>query len=525
GTVGANTSYDVTDFVPVEPSTVYARNYSHEIAFYDENKIYISGLSRLSPPEQASTITTPSNAKYIRATLSKGTAETFQLEKGNLVTAYEPFSYTIPYFKDEQIYGILDVVLPKKLYALLGSPSSIKPLSIYFNNVIKGNTSLINVDVDAPYGRQYKDRYHVEPGNSAIKEYSVSSGSYDVVIKLRDVNMKVIYSTKTNIEIVPLSSSNQVNLLCIGDSMTRLNSYAKQVQDVLPNVKTVGTRSFDNGITNGEGRGGWTVADYINNTGKTTTPDSPFLFPVGIDGEKFWGNTEVWKKICYTDSTGYDFDGFQKIAKGWDGASYLFDTNGYPTSPVSGDVVLDPSKQNGQQFLQYDGSTWQVMATQPTMEINFSKYMSRFAAAFGSNLPTHVSILLAANDFQLTEGIDNGIETYIKNIKAIVSSIKSYNQAIKIIINLPIIGNNQDFWAVSTATKGTSEMYRQNMQKVGRRLLTEFDTDAQMANGVYVCAMNANLDTVENMQDWVHPNPTGQLQLGSSLAALVQKTR
>jgi hypothetical protein len=526
GQLGDNTDYVASDFIPVEPNTTYTRSYSHQMAFYDVNKTYISGINVDWSNTGVTTFTTPSNAAYIRVTVAKSALDTMQIEKGSVATSYEPYGFSFPDLQLPQIYGGLDVVLPRKMYALLGDTTNIQSTDIYFKNIVKGNMNLVNVDVDASYGRQYSDRWHLEAGNTSIPEYNVTSGNFDVTVKLRDMNMNVLKTAVTNVEIVSKTTpTTPVRLLCIGDSMTRPNTYAKQVQDILPNVKTVGTRTYDDGVSNGEGRGGWTVSNYLNNIGMSSGVDSPFLFPVGVPGSKYWGNTEQWKKICYTDPNGYDYQGFQKIAKGWTGTDFLFDTNGYPKNPSVEDVVIDPTKPAGSRFLKWDGSEWVVMNPQPTVEFNFAKYMERYASAFGVGAPTVVTILLGANDFQTTDGINGGIESYISGIKTIINSIKAYNSAIKVVINLPIIGNTQDIWATAKGTSGTAEMYRQNMQKVGRRILTEWDNDTQLANGIYVCAMNAVIDTAQNLADWVHPNSEGYKQIGNALAALIQKIR
>jgi hypothetical protein len=534
-------SYGASDYILVKGDSKYTFTniVAQHFAWFDNNKTFISGFTSL----QTMPVTSPSNAAYVRVTLLMSNKDVAQLEEGIVATPYIPYgkfklndltvfeeinkalSEYVPNVTD-QVYGDLDIILPRKIYALLGDSTNTEETKVYFRNVIKGNLNLLNVDVDSNVGRQYSDRFHFEAGNTAIPEYNHNSGVHGVTLKIRDVNLKEIHSKYTNLEIVSKSTpTTKVNLLSVGDSMTNGNHYQRQVQEVLPNVQTVGTRTRDNGLVNGEGRGGWNLNQYFTQIGHATWGDSPFLFPVGVAGSKFWGNTSFWKRVCYDDPSGYDFDGFQKIATGWSGIDYLFDTNGYPKSPVVDDVVVDPTKASGSQWLKYDGSTWVVMSPQPTIEFSFSKYMERYTAAFGTNTPTHVSILLGANDFQMTDGIDAGIEDFISKLKTFIQSVKAYNSNIKFIVCLPIVGNTQDVWAVNRGTYGSAEMYRQNMQKLGRRILNEWDNDTQLNNGIYVCAMNIGVD-VGDLSDWVHPNlDTGYKIMGNTLAALIQKIR
>ncbi len=75
--------YSCTDFIEIIPSTSYVCNGGKQGAFYDVNRVYISGFpSGLS-------ITTPLNAKYIRVSMFTSEISTEQLEKGTISTTYE----------------------------------------------------------------------------------------------------------------------------------------------------------------------------------------------------------------------------------------------------------------------------------------------------------------------------------------------------------------------------------------------------------------------------------------------------
>jgi hypothetical protein len=88
--------YDASGYtkIPSSATLVLSGNDSNsmtEIAFYDAEKVFISG-SGLNYYSGA--FTTPSNAEYLRMTVKKTTYNALQLEIGSTATTYEPYSST-----------------------------------------------------------------------------------------------------------------------------------------------------------------------------------------------------------------------------------------------------------------------------------------------------------------------------------------------------------------------------------------------------------------------------------------------
>ncbi|WP_040929064.1 hypothetical protein [Nosocomiicoccus massiliensis] len=82
----------ISSFIDIEPSTNYSKNIATNFAFYDANKVFIAGQF----DSTMKTFTSPSNAKYIRiSTVKKSNLGKLQLEKGSVVTPYEPYGYRI----------------------------------------------------------------------------------------------------------------------------------------------------------------------------------------------------------------------------------------------------------------------------------------------------------------------------------------------------------------------------------------------------------------------------------------------
>ncbi len=99
GVLAGNAVYNATEFIEVDPDSNYYRSYVHQLAFYDSGKQYISGLS------SGATFTTPSNAKYVRLTISVDAEDVFLYKDGEFGDIYIPFGYEI----DERA-GVVQII-------------------------------------------------------------------------------------------------------------------------------------------------------------------------------------------------------------------------------------------------------------------------------------------------------------------------------------------------------------------------------------------------------------------------------
>jgi hypothetical protein len=79
----------VSDYIPVQPSTTYARISTGNYGFYDANKTFISGgnIDKI--------ITTPPNCAFVRISMDNSLVNTEQFELGNVNTKYVPYGYSI----------------------------------------------------------------------------------------------------------------------------------------------------------------------------------------------------------------------------------------------------------------------------------------------------------------------------------------------------------------------------------------------------------------------------------------------
>lgn len=85
GKVETVSGFSVSDFIEVLSDTTYTKKLNHQMAFYDENETFISGL--LNP----TTFTTPSNCKYIRICFPSNMIEDYMLNVGETLLNYETY--------------------------------------------------------------------------------------------------------------------------------------------------------------------------------------------------------------------------------------------------------------------------------------------------------------------------------------------------------------------------------------------------------------------------------------------------
>lgn len=86
GKVESASGFRASAFIEVEPSTEYIKSTNKQLAFYDENQTYLSGIT-----DGVTNFTTPSNCKYVRLTLNNADNDTFILNKGAELLPYESF--------------------------------------------------------------------------------------------------------------------------------------------------------------------------------------------------------------------------------------------------------------------------------------------------------------------------------------------------------------------------------------------------------------------------------------------------
>jgi lysophospholipase L1-like esterase len=89
GTLASSTSYVASNYIKIDPNTAYTINNFDQIAWFDSNKVYISGVDGYQLATM--TVTSPVNGAYIRVSVRKTKLDVYQLEKGSATTTYETY--------------------------------------------------------------------------------------------------------------------------------------------------------------------------------------------------------------------------------------------------------------------------------------------------------------------------------------------------------------------------------------------------------------------------------------------------
>ena len=263
GNLSVSASYIASDYIPVTPSTQYTRGYNHQMAFYDINKVYISGLNT------GLTFTTPATCYFIRVTMTPAVLDTMQVELGASQTPFVSYKYYIDYLDTNN-----DVMafLPSEICIAVG-----RTIELYNSQVVWcGNINNYHIKWECTVGKAYKRKWSYTGVLAKI-------GTYPLTLTVYDNNMKVITSATTTVRVVSNVIENPVNLLTIGDSLTNNKPWSQELRtlstDKITMVGSRGTAPLKH-----EGRSGFTAAQYLAATAYSFESEGVHPF---WDGSRF----------------------------------------------------------------------------------------------------------------------------------------------------------------------------------------------------------------------------------------------
>jgi hypothetical protein len=249
GTVSTNATYDVTDFIEISPNLNYAISgvalANTRVAFYNENKIFISGIYPTVNP-----VVSPATAKYVRFSFNTGNKA--QIEQADTSTLYEPYGLRIPkmlHKKDDLL-----LFLPSEICVAVG-----RTIEIYNNQVAWcGNIDNYHFQWDCTIGKAMKRKFSITGISGLIGEYTLT-------LNVFDNNMIGVTSKTTTLKIVSNVIANPKNVLSIGDSLTNGKAWLGELRtlsaDKLSMVGTRGTSPLKH-----EGRSGFSAVSYLTAT-------------------------------------------------------------------------------------------------------------------------------------------------------------------------------------------------------------------------------------------------------------------
>lgn len=197
GEVLPSSQNSISDFIAIEPSTVYTLNSAHTTVFYTKDKEFISRATNTG------TFTTHALAYFVRLTFNTALRHNVQLNKGNELLPYEDYGTWIPedyiepktdktyYFAPEDIVGVYKA--PEKPYerpqTSEGVYNAFNQLALtypdYITSAFKGN------DESGQYSIY---QYHLKPQNVKSDELRQSLPKIVIVCGLHGEEVSSIYS-------------------------------------------------------------------------------------------------------------------------------------------------------------------------------------------------------------------------------------------------------------------------------------------------------------------------------------------
>lgn len=100
GLTAINANYNATGYIKIVGGATYTMSYKLQIAWYDINKVYISGSYTDDP---GLTKTAPSNAVYLRCSVALASWSTFMVNIGSSLLPFELFKYILLGINNEPI--------------------------------------------------------------------------------------------------------------------------------------------------------------------------------------------------------------------------------------------------------------------------------------------------------------------------------------------------------------------------------------------------------------------------------------
>ncbi|MCM3792513.1 SGNH/GDSL hydrolase family protein [Priestia megaterium] len=207
GNEAVNASFSVTHFIRISSNVDYVFNDNQQVAFYDRNKLYISGVEKdnTATPRTFTKFTTPANAYYVRFNMPTADLDKIQLERSTVPTKREDFKTSITTDQLNTAGQMSDLLMHlqnpfvKTKVKLIGSSSAAGVKGTGYSNtgetiMTDTNGVVRKANVETAYcwannlkkilEREYNKYFYVDANHPAVKvyafdsSYSSSSGSY-----------------------------------------------------------------------------------------------------------------------------------------------------------------------------------------------------------------------------------------------------------------------------------------------------------------------------------------------------------
>lgn len=537
GTLLPDSLFSTTGYVPVTAGLQYTFSYKNSLAWYDANKVFISGNAS---SDTNKTQTAVANAKYVRATIVNTQLSSYQIVQGNTLPAYVPFSYVMKtpeginiagYVSNASVQTVNETAGTKGLYTTYAPKLytvANRELAIYYENVHKfydayQGKSVFDYTATGITGtpRNTDRSFKITPtGTGTIGiNFSVANEAYDLVISF----------ALTNIIVSDITKTTAVNVINLGDSYTQGSIFVRYLRSTGANTGLTfsgikqGEQAPENTIRT-EGRGGYKLSDYFVNN---KTVYNPFMQPTG--SYLYYGNTSHWID-ANSGSPSYLAKDYPTAIKSQFSAS-----TGYKISPNTNDVIYDNAQS---QYFYWNGTAW-TSITEATLafSFNFAKYRQAWSIA----QPNILHVMLGTNDWSnVSESQINAQWASFKtNMDALIASVKADSPNCKFALAIcPSSGRQGNLGNLTTEKRkraywiNAKNMITTYSNREGENLyVVDYHTsiDREYAFGrVLETPFNGytgTLNTETYVADPIHINIDGYSQMGTIYAAIIQQLR
>jgi hypothetical protein len=421
-TIYDNPSYNLSDYVKVEPLTNYAPNVPNRVSYFDANKNYLSWENIAGVSEY---FTTPANCNYVRCTFSTSPVN-FQIEAGTKSTAREDYYLKLQMENVNMVdpsFVFPEVIVAKKLYI----PKD-EQLNIYYENLLKiksqsdGKTYIYVSGADVPKltGRAFK----LVP--TTVDERDGSISIFDESFNPTSGKAISIISTDPAL-------TTALKILNIGDSYTYNSAWVNNlIAGAGTGLTFLGIRKSHSSTGNVlcEGRGGYSMSDHTT-LHKMVDRFSPFMQPSGA--YKYFGVTGFWI-LVNSGSPDYEHGDYATAVKS------LFDpATGYLIAPNTNDVVYDNTLAL---FKYWDGSAWQTISEGT---LNFSFNFAKYRTTWGIAQPDVIHFHDGTNTFYSSSETEilASWGAWKTKMDLIISSIHADSPDCKVIVAIPNASGRQ----------------------------------------------------------------------------------
>lgn len=527
-----------TDYKPITTGEKLVCNsaYPVNINEYDSNNVWLrkSNILGKTSTVAAVSITIGANTAYYREYVSRSeNLEVLQIENGTVSTNYEEYGFSIqsPLSPDRVMEAVIGgdnkLEIPSKQYLLKSEANS-----LYFQ----------------PISKRYKPYdffvQMVATGLKSFNQRSVLTPTTNQSIKatMYDADFNTI--SEKNISTIvgdPVKNTGVVKALFMGDSWTELFFFTNKLRASVPGIVFLGTRRGHRSLpvsVVGEGRGGWTLANYFEKTKiHTNTSDgkfTPFLQPA--DPYKYYGGTATWISVLSQGQnnpvTGSMYETAVRI--GFDPVT------GLKTNPDINSVMWVES-DNAYKY--WDGTVWTVISE---AALNFSFNFAKYRSTYGIDQPTFFCLMLGINDFSSLNpsAVPALYATWKTQLDQVIASVKADSPNVKFAVLLP-----PSFFPINYDNSGANFTPMKNAAMFKQRELLIRDYDNRDAENIYLVDVGASVDPdfgykkadevpfagyavdagviVEQrrvVQDNIHAD-AGMYQVGQRIAAFIQALR